>query len=112
MQSGTAAGPPPQFVKTIKNSSVTSTVPSTTSSSTNTSSTCLYDVVVAGGTLGIFVATALACQGFHVAVIERGVLAGRTQEWNISRKELQEAVEVRLVEIRTIAMTLTNGLYY
>jgi glycine/D-amino acid oxidase-like deaminating enzyme len=52
-------------------------------------------VVVAGGTLGVFVAVCLAQQGLAVAVVERGKLAGRTQEWNISRKELQELVQVR-----------------
>jgi 2-polyprenyl-6-methoxyphenol hydroxylase-like FAD-dependent oxidoreductase len=55
----------------------------------------LYDVVVAGGTLGVFVAVSLAQRGLRVAVLERGKLAGRTQEWNISRKELLELVEVR-----------------
>jgi 2-polyprenyl-6-methoxyphenol hydroxylase-like FAD-dependent oxidoreductase len=55
---------------------------------------CTYDVVVAGGTLGVFVAVCLAQQGLSVAVVERGKLAGRTQEWNISRKELQELVQV------------------
>jgi glycine/D-amino acid oxidase-like deaminating enzyme len=54
----------------------------------------MYDVVVAGGTLGVFVAVALAGQGWRVAVVERGPLAGRKQEWNISRKELQELVQV------------------
>lgn len=30
--------------------------------------------------------------GCRVAVVERGPLQGRQQEWNISRKELQELV--------------------
>jgi pyruvate/2-oxoglutarate dehydrogenase complex dihydrolipoamide dehydrogenase (E3) component len=55
----------------------------------------MYDVIVAGGTLGVFVAVSLAQRGLRVAVVERGKLAGRTQEWNISRKELLELVEVR-----------------
>jgi hypothetical protein len=38
-----------------------------------------YDVAVCGGTLGIFAATALAQQGFRVAVIEGGPLRGRDQ---------------------------------
>lgn len=45
-----------------------------------------FDVLVAGGTLGIFVATCLQLKGFKVAVVERGVVAGRTQEWNVSLK--------------------------
>lgn len=52
-----------------------------------------YDVVVVGGTLGIFLAAALAVRGFKVAVVEQGVLVGRTQEWNISRRELVALVE-------------------
>ena len=46
----------------------------------------MCDVVVAGGTLGIFVAAALAVRGLRVVVLEQGKLVGRTQEWNISRK--------------------------
>lgn len=40
-----------------------------------------YDVVVAGGTLGIFLAAALQTAGLRVAVVERGPLQGRAQEW-------------------------------
>ena len=47
---------------------------------------------VCGGTLGVFVGAALALRGVSVAVVERGVIAGRTQDWNISRKELAEIV--------------------
>lgn len=54
----------------------------------------LYDVVVCGGTLGVFVGAALAQRGWRVAVVERGPLRGRAQEWNISRRELGELVEV------------------
>ncbi|CAN1220130.1 hypothetical protein LINPERPRIM_LOCUS1800 [Linum perenne] len=53
-----------------------------------------FDVVVCGGTLGIFVATALSAKGLRVAIVEKNVLQGRQQEWNISRKELLELVEV------------------
>lgn len=52
------------------------------------------DVVIAGGTLGIFLGAALQRAGLKVAVIERGPLKGRSQEWNISRKELQELVAI------------------
>lgn len=51
-----------------------------------------YDVAVAGGTLGIFLACALQQAGLRVAVLERGPLRGRAQEWNISRAELEELV--------------------
>lgn len=50
-----------------------------------------FDVVVCGGTLGVFIAAALARNhGVKVAVIERAPkLAGRAQEWNISLQELK-----------------------
>ncbi|XP_027332344.1 uncharacterized protein LOC113847436 isoform X2 [Abrus precatorius] len=57
-----------------------------------------YDVLVCGGTLGIFIATALCARGLRVAIVERNVLKGREQEWNISRKELLELVEVGILE--------------
>jgi hypothetical protein len=79
-QTGQAAGPAPQFVRRVQN------VP--------LPGTALYDVVVCGGTLGIFIATSLQLAGFKVAVIERAVLKGREQEWNISRKELDELVRL------------------
>ena len=41
------------------------------------------------GTLGIFLAATLARQGKKVAVVERGKLRGRTQEWNISRADME-----------------------
>ncbi|XP_027172912.1 uncharacterized protein LOC113772501 [Coffea eugenioides] len=56
-----------------------------------------FDVVVCGGTLGIFIATALSSKGLRVGVVERNVLKGREQEWNISRKELLELVEVGIL---------------
>lgn len=35
-----------------------------------------YDVLVCGGTLGIFIATALCARGLRVAIVERNVLKG------------------------------------
>ncbi|GAB2233793.1 hypothetical protein Droror1_Dr00003022 [Drosera rotundifolia] len=52
-----------------------------------------FDVLVCGGTLGIFIAAALEAKGLKVGVVERNVLKGREQEWNISRKELLELVK-------------------
>lgn len=48
----------------------------------------IYDVAIAGGTLGIFYALALQKRGFNTCVIERGKVSGRPQEWNISGKEM------------------------
>ncbi|KAL0301774.1 UNVERIFIED_CONTAM: hypothetical protein Sradi_6454200 [Sesamum radiatum] len=56
--------------------------------------TDMFDVIVCGGTLGIFVATALSSKGLRVGIVEKSILRGRDQEWNISRKELLELVEV------------------
>ncbi len=36
----------------------------------------VFDMVVCGGTLGVFLATTLALRGFKVAVIEKGPLRG------------------------------------
>lgn len=47
------------------------------------------DVVVLGGTLGIFLATALLLRGKSVTVVERNALLGRDQEWNISKADMQ-----------------------
>lgn len=35
-----------------------------------------FDIIVCGGTLGIFIATALSCKGLRVGVVERNVLKG------------------------------------
>lgn len=56
-----------------------------------------WDIVVCGGTLGIFIGAALAQRGWRVALLERGVLRGRKQEWNISRKELDVFLELELL---------------
>lgn len=56
-----------------------------------------WDVIVCGGTLGILIGCALAVRGVKVGLIERGILRGREQEWNISRKELEVFVELNLL---------------
>jgi lycopene cyclase CruP len=56
-----------------------------------------YDVAIAGGTLGILMGTALVQQGWKVVLLERGVLRGRKQEWNISRRELAVLVDLELL---------------
>jgi len=57
----------------------------------------IFDVIVCGGTLGIFVATALSSKGLRVGIIESNIIKGREQEWNISRKELMEIVEIGIL---------------
>mmetsp|Transcript_67224 Transcript_67224/g.217237 ORF Transcript_67224/g.217237 Transcript_67224/m.217237 type:complete len:711 (+) Transcript_67224:196-2328(+) len=61
-----------------------------------------FDVAVCGGTLGIFVASALQRRGLRVCVLERGKLAGRVQEWNISLQELRELVEAGALDASDI----------
>ncbi|YAF94122.1 MAG: FAD-dependent oxidoreductase [Nodularia sp. CChRGM 3473] len=56
-----------------------------------------WDVIVCGGTLGILIGCALAVKGLKVALIEKGILRGREQEWNISRKELAVFLELNLL---------------
>ncbi len=56
-----------------------------------------YDVIVAGGTLGLPIALTLTMQGHKVAILERGILKGREQEWNISRDELRGLVELNML---------------
>ena len=56
-----------------------------------------WDVVICGGTLGILIGTALVQKGWRVALLESKTLKGREQEWNISRKELQVFVELKLL---------------
>ncbi|WOD41975.1 FAD-binding oxidoreductase [Nodosilinea sp. E11] len=56
-----------------------------------------WDVVICGGTLGVLVGAGLAQRGWRVALLERGVLQGREQEWNISRRELAALVDLGLL---------------
>lgn len=58
---------------------------------------CDFDVVICGGTLGILLGAVLQKQGWKTAVVERGILRGREQEWNISRRELQVFLELDLL---------------
>lgn len=70
-----------------------------------------YDVVICGGTLGILIGVTLAMKGWRVALIERGKLQGREQEWNISRKELEVFIDLNLlseVELKTAIATEYN----
>jgi hypothetical protein len=41
----------------------------------------IFDVIVCGGTLGIFVATALSSKGLRVGIIERNIIKGVIQPY-------------------------------
>lgn len=66
------------------------------------------DVAIAGGTLGVFYATALAARGVRVALIERGRVQGRAQEWNISRGELNALVEQGVLTVKELEVAIVN----
>ncbi|MEM8829145.1 MAG: FAD-binding oxidoreductase [Cyanobacteria bacterium P01_G01_bin.19] len=55
------------------------------------------DIAICGGTLGIMLGAALQKLGWRVSLLERGVLKGREQEWNISRNELKTFRELDLL---------------
>ncbi|VAH69345.1 unnamed protein product [Triticum turgidum subsp. durum] len=67
-----------------------------------------FDVLVCGGTLGIFIATALSYRGLRVGIVERGTVKGREQEWNISRKELMEIVQVGILSEAEAEQVVTS----
>ncbi|CAH9072742.1 unnamed protein product [Cuscuta epithymum] len=69
----------------------------------------VFDVVVCGGTLGIFLATALCSKGHRVGIVEKNVLKGREQEWNISRKELLELLEVGILTEDELERTISSS---
>ncbi|MDJ0578088.1 MAG: FAD-binding oxidoreductase [Xenococcaceae cyanobacterium MO_234.B1] len=69
------------------------------------------DIIICGGTLGIILGSALQKLGWKVILIERGILRGRAQEWNISRQELHTLTELELLteaELETAIATEYN----
>lgn len=67
-----------------------------------------WDVVICGGTLGILLGAALAQRGWRVALLERGTLRGRDQEWNISRRELDEFVNLGLLTLAELEQAIAT----
>lgn len=65
-----------------------------------------FDVIICGGTLGIFLGTTLQQKGYKVAVIEKGILQGREQEWNISRQELNSLLTLDLLNEQPLEETI------
>ncbi|NET45529.1 NAD(P)/FAD-dependent oxidoreductase [Okeania sp. SIO2B3] len=86
-------------------------IPTTVRKETQLLNTLDWDVVICGGTLGILIGATLAKKGWRVALLERGILKGRKQEWNISRKELETFIELDLLsseELETAIATEYN----
>jgi lycopene cyclase CruP len=75
----------------------TTSIPQVVKESTEPLGTVDWDIVICGGTLGIFLGAALQKRGWRVALLERGILRGRDQEWNISRPELEVFLELDLL---------------
>ncbi|MFM2430328.1 MAG: hypothetical protein RLZZ511_1541 [Cyanobacteriota bacterium] len=67
-----------------------------------------YDVAIAGGTLGILIGATLAQRGLRVVLLEGGTLQGRTQEWNISRRELQELIAIGLLTVSELEAVISS----
>lgn len=67
-----------------------------------------WDVIICGGTLGILIGSALAVRGVRVALLEKGVLRGREQEWNISRQELSVLIKLDLLTQEELATTIVT----
>lgn len=66
-----------------------------------------FDVVVAGGSLGLLTALALARRGWRVMVFDQRVAGSAHREWNISQEELQALVDDGLftwAELRAVIM--------
>jgi lycopene cyclase CruP len=82
---------------TLDESQIPQTIVLSQESSENLERNNDFDVVICGGTLGILLASVLQKQGWQTAVIERGILRGREQEWNISRQELQVFLDLELL---------------
>lgn len=67
-----------------------------------------WDVVICGGTLGILLGAALAQSGWRVALLEKGILRGRAQEWNTSREELGVLVRLGLLSEAQLEETIAS----
>jgi len=66
------------------------------------------DVAICGGTLGIILGVALSQLGWRVSLIERGILRGREQEWNISRHELAVLVDLKLLSAEELEQAIAT----
>lgn len=69
---------------------------------------CDSDIIICGGTLGILLGSTLQQLGWQVTLVERGILKGREQEWNISRQELKVFVELELLTEAELEMAIAT----
>jgi lycopene cyclase CruA len=69
-----------------------------------------YDIIYAGGTLGMLHAAVMAKRyGRKVLVIDRGEPAETTRDWNISRSELQRLVDTGVFTSAEIESTIVRS---
>lgn len=67
----------------------------------------IYDLLYAGGGLGLLHAVVMARNGWHVLVFDRGEVGCAHREWNISRAELAALLDLGIVtdnELQSIVM--------
>jgi lycopene cyclase CruP len=86
----------------------TATIPNVVTENSQSLGAVDGDVIICGGTLGILIGCALAVRGVRVALLERGRLQGREQEWNISRKELEVFVELDLLTVQELETAIAT----
>ncbi len=67
-----------------------------------------YDVVIAGGGLGLVAGAALAQRGLRVMVFDRERVGAAHREWNISQRELESLVRWGIFTRDELAGTVAN----
>ncbi len=67
-----------------------------------------YDVIIAGGGLGLVAGAALAQRGLRVMVFDRERVGAAHREWNISQRELDALVRWGIFTQEELAATVTN----
>ncbi|MEM8723016.1 MAG: FAD-binding oxidoreductase [Cyanobacteria bacterium P01_G01_bin.39] len=95
-----------QFWSALRSSELD--VPTVVTDSSDLISETDTDILISGGTLGIMLGAALQQLGWQVVVIERGILKGREQEWNISRNELQVLVDLNLLSMAELEQAIAT----
>lgn len=58
-----------------------------------------FDVIVCGGTLGVFIATALSSRGLRVGIVERGILKGVLMAFSSVVIELLEGLKFITIKV-------------
>lgn len=67
-----------------------------------------YDVVILGGTLGIFYGMALQLKGLKVCVVSPRDLKGQDQEWNVAKDDLLELQRLSILSSGDIDACVTT----